>query len=159
MQFGPDFHGDWRDHFLQRAYGIYIGGMWPASANSTYALTYVDSNDELMTGDQLYSLKFDADQLPPATSFWSVTLYETGTYDLYPNKGGIHVVGSLHDSTRYADDGSLEVLFSHQKPAESAAVNWIPAPRGEFWLAVRFYAPTESVIRREYVIPPVRKVQ
>jgi hypothetical protein len=26
-QFGPPFHGNWGEHFLQRAYGVFIGGM------------------------------------------------------------------------------------------------------------------------------------
>ncbi|MFB3077235.1 MAG: DUF1214 domain-containing protein, partial [Lysobacterales bacterium] len=154
-QYGPPNHGDYGRDFIRRAYGTYMGGMWPKPENSTYAMAYVDGKGTTLTGTNRYSLKFSAEQIPPATSFWSVTVYDAGSFDLHPNAEELYVVGSNHPSTKFAADGSMEVVFSQARPENLGNANWIPVPEGEFLLAIRFYAPTPEVLDLSYRIPPV----
>ena len=93
--------------------------------------------------------------MPPATTFWSITLYETGTYDLYPNEEEIYVVGSNHASTVFGDDVSVEIVFAHTRPSDLGEANWIPVPEGPFWLGARFYAPAPEVFSGEYELPGI----
>ncbi len=158
-QYGPPKHGDYEDDFMRRAYGTYMGGMWPKTQNSTYALAYVDGDGTTLTGADRYSLKFAVDQIPPATSFWSVTVYDAGSFDLFPNPEELYVVGSNHPGTRFAEDGSVEVVFSRERPEQLGDANWIPIPEGEFLLLIRFYAPTPEVLDLTYEIPPVNLVE
>ncbi len=134
------------------AYGTYVGGMWPTTDNSTYAFAYVDEDEAVLNGANRYRLRFDADRIPPATA------YEVGTFDLYPNSHEKYVVGSNHPSTRFGEDGSVEILLAHEQPETLAQnVNWIPVPKGEFLLAIRFYAPTPEVLSFEYETPALER--
>lgn len=36
-------------------------------------------------------------------------------------------------------------------------VNWIPVPKGEFLLAIRFYAPSPEVLSFEYETPALKR--
>lgn len=157
-QYGPSHHGNYKDDFLRRAFGTYTGGMYPKVENSTYVLAFEDSAGAVLNGTNEYRLRFDADKIPPATAFWSVTAYELGTYDLYPNEHGKYVVGSNHPTTKFGDDGSVEIVFSHAEPADLSRANWIPVPQADFWLATRFYAPTQEVLDLTYQIPGVKRM-
>jgi len=156
-QYGPSHHGNWEGDFLRRAYATFMGGMWPKPENSTYALAFHDLDQNALEGTNAYRLRFTQEQIPPATKFWSVTAYEAGTFDLYPNDQGKHVVGSNHPSTIFHEDGGIEIVFSHLPP-ENQIGNWLPVPQGEFFVAVRFYAPTPDVLRLEYKIPGIEAI-
>ena len=146
------------DDFMNRAYATYTGGMYPVTNNSTYATTYNDADDQPIDGSNTYRLRFEADQIPPVTNFWSVTAYDAGTRDLYPNEYGLHNYGSNNPETRYGDDGSVEVLFSHRAPEDREGVNWLPIPEDGVWIALRFYAPTDEVLNLEYELPGIELV-
>lgn len=156
-QYGPSNHGDWGDDYLRRAYATFMGGMWPKPENSTYALAYHDVEGRILEGAQEYRLTFSREEIPPATKFWSVTAYEAGTFDLYPNEDEKHVVGSNHPSTVFGEDGSIEIVFSNTRP-DLETSNWLPIPKGEFFVAVRFYAPTPEVLDLTYKIPGIEVI-
>jgi hypothetical protein len=154
----PANHGDWKDDFYNRAYATYTGGMYPVTNNSTYATTYNDANDIKIEGDGVYRLRFEKDNFPPATYFWSVTAYDAGTRDLYPNERNLHNYGTNIPYTKYGEDGSFEVIFSHEEPENSSAINWLPIPRDGAWIGIRFYAPKQEVIDLEYEIPGIERI-
>ena len=155
----PKNHGDWKDDYWNRAYATYTGGMYPVTNNSTYATTYNDADDVRIDGKGVYRLRFDKENYPPATYFWSVTAYDAGTRDLYPNEWNLHNFGTNIPYTKYGDDGSFEVIFSHEKPDNVEEINWLPIPDDGAWLCIRFYAPTDEVINLKYEIPGVEKLR
>jgi hypothetical protein len=157
-QFGPPAHGNWQDDFARRAFSVTMGGMWPVPNNSTYAFAFTDINGEDMTGadDARYRVHIDGDNLPPATVFWSLTVYEAGTFDLYPNDAELYMVGSNNPATKRTLDGSIDVEFS-ATPPDNPEVNWIPVPEDLFWVGIRFYAPTPEVLAVEYETPGIVK--
>ena len=153
----PPNHGAWGDAFQDRAYATYIGGMWPQSSNSTYAMAYVDTDGDTLTGVNSYRMKIAADNLPPVTSFWSVSAYDAGTTDLYPNEAGLHNYGSNNPHTDYQEDGSVEIVFSNTRPENLEGANWLPIPEEPAWIILRFYAPRSQVMALEYDIPGIRR--
>jgi hypothetical protein len=157
-QFGPPQHGNWEDDFTRRAYAVIIGGMWPVPNNSTYAFAFTDRDGIEMTGTDgnRYRLRLEAQDLPPATIFWSITGYEAGTFDLYPNDAELYMVGSNNPATKRRADGTIDVEFA-TTPPDDPEVNWIPIPDGAFWAGIRFYAPTPEVLNIEYQIPGITK--
>ncbi len=157
-QLGPPNHGNWGDSFQDRAYATYVGGMWPVPANSTYAMAYVDTDGNTLTGNNTYRMFIPGDQMPPVTSFWSVTAYDAGTTDLFPNEEGLHAVGSNQPDTIYKEDGSVEIVFSSERPDGLEDTNWLPIPLEPAWIILRFYAPAESVLALEYEIPGIERV-
>jgi hypothetical protein len=152
----PLNHGDWGDHYQNRAYGTYTGGMYPVTNNSTYASAYYDENDEPLDGRNTYTLRFDSDDLPPVTHFWSITAYDAGTRDLFPNPAGLYHYGSNNPATKYEEDGSVEFIISNVEPANSSEVNWLPVPEEGIWLIVRYYAPTDEVLNLQYELPGIQ---
>ncbi len=155
----PANHGDWKDDFYNRAYATYTGGMYPVTNNSTYSTTYNDAQNRPIDGNNTYRLRFEAEELPPATNFWSVTAYDAGTRDLYPNEARRYNYGSNNPDTVYEEDGAVEITFSHEEPSNSADINWLPIPREGSWIVVRFYAPKDSVLNGEYVLPGIELVE
>jgi hypothetical protein len=154
----PANQGNWGDHFMDRAYATYIGGMVPVATNSTYALSYVDAEGNKLTGHNSYRMIIPADAMPPVTSFWSVTVYEAGTFDLYPNEAGLYAVGPNHPGTVYKDDGAVEIIFSHTRPENLGDANWLPIPETSLFAEVRFYAPMPEVMSLEYDIPSIERI-
>jgi hypothetical protein len=127
--------------------------MYPTSNNSTYATTYYDREGVRLDGKNTYLLRFEGDNLPPVTSFWSVTAYDAGTRDLYPNEAKLYGYGTNIPETRYGKDGSVEIILSHTAPENAGEVNWLPIPEDGAWMVLRFYAPKTEVINLEYEIP------
>jgi len=154
----PSNQGDWQDDFTFRSYATYIGGMVPTSNNSTYATTVFDRDGLRLTGKHTYLLRFEGDNLPPVTSFWSVTAYDAGTRDLYPNQAKLYNYGTNNPETRYGEDGSVEIILSHTPPENADEINWLPIPAGETWMALRFYAPKPEVTNLEYEIPGIQRI-
>ena len=154
----PANHGNWQDDYIFRSYATYSGGMYPTSNNSTYATTVFDSKGLRLDGKHTYLLRFEGNNLPPVTSFWSVTVYDAGTRDLYPNKAKLYNYGTNIPETRYGEDGSVEIILSHTKPENAAEVNWLPIPKDGPWMVLRFYAPKQEVIDLEYDIPGIVRI-
>jgi hypothetical protein len=75
--------------------------------------------------------------------------------------GGRANVGTVSldaNELKFAPDSSLTVTISHAKPAdEIARAKWLPAPDGQFALAVRAYVPTQQVRDGAYKLPNVER--
>ena len=69
---------------------------------------------------------------------------------------------SLGDRTRgleYDADGGLRIAISEHMPAEPTLQrNWLPAPAGRFYLALRLYVPRETHLARTFAYPPIQRV-
>jgi hypothetical protein len=48
--------------------------------------------------------------------------------------------------------------MQHENPGPEKEANWLPAPEGEFRLALRLYVPDKRVVDRNWVPSPVRKL-
>ena len=120
-------------------------------------MNWVDTDGDTITGDNTYRMVIPGDDMPPVTSFWSVTAYDAGTTDLYPNEAGLHNVGSNNPDTVYQEDGSVEIVFSNERPDDLEGANWLPIPVEPAWIILRFYAPGPRVMALEYDIPGIQK--
>ena len=69
-----------------------------------------------------------------------------------------HNFGTNVPYTKYEEDGSFEVIISHQEPENREEINWLPIPADGAWMCIRFYAPTQQVIDLEYEIPGIEKI-
>lgn len=152
--------GNYGDNWLLRSGMVLAGAMYPTTEVSRYADTFIDSTGESLTGEKSYTMTFAKDQFPPVTSFWSLTMYSLGTYDLVANPIDRYKIGPETPGLVFGDDGSLTITISHEKPQDpTASANWLPAPEGRFYAMVRFYAPTETVLNLEYKVPPLIEVK
>ena len=89
-----------------------------------------------------YVLKMNRDELPPATAFWSLTLYDQANGFFIPNELKKYSVGE-NAGFKLNDDGGIEIVISEIKPDGVPNENWLPINRGdiELNLMYRIYVP------------------
>ena len=107
-----------------------------------------------LQGAQAYTLRFTADQLPPADGFWSLTLYNSD-HQLHANAAQRYSIGSLEELKR-DDDGSLTIVVQPKPPRADEHVNWLPSPdAGSFKLYLRLYEPQASALNGSWTPPAI----
>jgi hypothetical protein len=106
-------------------------------AGSKYPVAYRDATGEFLNGTNTYKLHLPPN--PPATLFWAVTAYNIsdGTMveapQLMPSINGFNKVATNAD-------GSVDLWFGPQKPADAPEPNWIQTVDGRnFLVALRLY--------------------
>lgn len=134
--------GRYGSEFLGRARTAYLGLGALATSEAVYAAAHHDARQEPLDGQHRYTMRFEADDMPPADAFWSVTLYDSDRF-LYPNALRRHAIGDRTPGLKRGADGSLELVLGHTRPVDAA--NWLPAPAGRFYLILRMYHPREGV--------------
>lgn len=142
--------------YLARAVAARIGLWGNHGYEAVYAQTFQDSAGRQLNGAHSYVLRFP--EPPPVESFWSVTMYSTPDYYLVDNPAGRYSIGDRTPGLVHADDGSLTLYLSHDRPADPArAANWLPAPAGDFRPMLRLYTPGAAVLDGSYEIPAVER--
>ncbi|ODT19532.1 MAG: hypothetical protein ABS35_21465 [Kaistia sp. SCN 65-12] len=106
-------------------------------AGSKYPFTFRDADGDFLHGSQTYRLHLPPN--PPAALFWAATAYNitdgtmTEAAQLMPSINGMNKVAKN-------DDGSIDLWFGPQKPANADEKNWIQTAEGrDFLVAFRLY--------------------
>lgn len=132
-----------------------LGGLWGNHAyEAAYIMTYVDDRGDQLVGSRTYTLTLDP--TPPVGGFWSLTMYDVPNFFLVDNPIDRYSIGDRTPGLQYGDDGSLEIVISHSAPEN--AVNWLPAPAGEFRPVLRMYEPDRAVLLGDYEVPAIVRV-
>lgn len=148
------FDGD----YLLRAAGAMAGWGGNDKIEAFYPLAREDAAGEPLSGEHAYRLRLDA--VPPAKAFWSVTMYDT-SYDgvagyLVENTIGRYLINSTTPGLVPDEDGSLTIHIQHDEPdTEAGKANWLPAPEGRFYLAMRIYWPEPEALDGTWEPPPI----
>jgi hypothetical protein len=137
---------------------IYTGGMYPSMQVSRYANLSMGPDGQPLVGSKPMVLTLPGDDMPPATTFWSLTMYSMGSFDLVENPIGRYVISSTTTGLDHGQDGSLTISIQNEQPPEDTMANWLPAPAGAYFLLFRWYAPTERVIKLDYRLPAIADV-
>ena len=89
-----------------------------------------------------YVISMDSESLPPATAFWSLTLYDTENGFFIPNDHKKYSVGE-NSGMKLNDEGGIEIYVSAEKPAGVPVENWLPINRLDLNIDIilRVYAP------------------
>ncbi|WP_040441195.1 DUF1254 domain-containing protein [Roseibium aggregatum] len=131
--------GDW----IKRAAGASAGIYGNDAAEAVYILGRNTANgDELDGSKHDYTLTFAAGALPPVNSFWSVTMYDGKTQLLIENPINRYLINSpMLSGMKKNADGSLTLYIQKDSPGTEKEPNWLPAPDGPIYLALRMYWP------------------
>jgi len=96
---------------LRAGFAKYILG-----ANVPEQLVYpnaaVDGDGEQLTGENRYTLRFAAGQIPPVSVFWNMSMYDQSQLFI-ENDFGRYSIGSTTDGLQTGPDGSVTVLVQH----------------------------------------------
>jgi hypothetical protein len=133
------YHGDWLSRAAAAQAGIYgndaIEAMYPAAR--------VDADGQTLNGSKhAYTLTFPAGQFPPAKAFWSATMYDGKTQLLIKNPIDRYLINSpMLPILKRNGDGSLTIYIQSKSPGVDKESNWLPAPEGPMYIAMRLYLP------------------
>lgn len=142
------------NYALKSALAFYAyGGNVPEEA--TYVNTLFDKDGNELEGGNKYKVHFEKDQIPPVNAFWSLTMYDLPESQLIENEINRYNIGGYTPNLKYNADGSLDVLVQNERPAD--ITNWLPAPKGKFWIVLRLYNPKPIVLEHKYAPPFVVK--
>jgi hypothetical protein len=99
-------------------------------------------NGRPMNAQQDYVLKMSKAELPPATAFWSLTLYDTKNGFFIPNDRKKYSVGE-NAGFKLNAEGGIEIYISAKKPEGVPDENWLPINREDIGMdaMLRIYAP------------------
>ncbi|MGU7783622.1 DUF1254 domain-containing protein [Burkholderia sp. PU8-34] len=147
-----DTAGQYGQDYALRAYAAYTQFGTATRDDETLAVVRVDSDGHPLNGANRYTLHFAPDALPPVRAFWTLTPYTTD--GALPDVGAARRSLGDRDRLRRNRDGSLDVVVSAVSPGGAHAANWLPAPRADFALALRLYAPKPQASDGTWM-PPV----
>jgi hypothetical protein len=123
-QVSADTMGVYGNFYLKRATLALVGLGSNPPEDTIYPLAFTDGERKPLTGEGDYVLHFDAQELPPAEAFWSVTAYD---------QKGFQVANPLNrcalgdrDPLRCYADGSLDLFIQHDNPGPEREPNRLP---------------------------------
>ena len=152
--FSPANAGKWGDDYLTRAAAAWKYIYVNSPAEAVYPTANVDAEGAPLDGSKgNYVLAFSKDQVPRVRYFWSLTMYSDRGY-LYANPVERYLLNSSQDLRR-GTDGSLTLYLQHENPEEAESSNWLPAPRGPFFVILRMYGPEAGTLSGADVLPPL----
>ena len=157
MTSGPGDRAAYGGDYLKRA-AVALAGIYANDrVEAMYPLAYEDDKgDKLDAGKHRYTITFAAGQLPPVNAFWSVTMYDGKTQLLVANPINRYLINSpMLPQLKKNRDGSLTLYVQKESPGKDKEANWLPAPNGEFYLAMRLYWPKKEALAGDWKPAPV----
>ncbi|WP_074225747.1 DUF1214 domain-containing protein [Algoriphagus halophilus] len=102
----------------------------------------VTSDGAPMNAMNDYVIEMSKEEIPPATAFWSLTLYDTENGFFIPNDHKKYSVGE-NSGMQLNPDGGIKIYISEKKPDDIPMDNWLPINRIDQNIDVilRVYAP------------------
>ncbi len=133
-------------------------GLWGNHGyEATYAIIYVDADNEPLHSDHCYELHLP--EPPPVDAFWSLTMYDVPEFYLVANAISRYALGDRTPGVQYGADGSLTIYLQKDPPDADKAANWLPTPQsGPFRPIMRMYQPRQPILDGSYVLPAIKRV-
>jgi hypothetical protein len=118
-----------------------------------YLSAYRDARGQWFDGGRAYGLHVPPDV--PAGQWWSVALYDIETRCFIDTPYDIAERSSRDDVVRNPD-GSVDLIFSPQPPADAPKSNWIPtAPERAWFTYFRLYGPLQPYFDASWKLPDI----
>ena len=150
-----------KNNYLYRFAAAVLGIYGNSKQEAMYPAYRVDADGlALDASKNKYTLHFAADQFPPVNAFWSMTMYDLPDSLLIENKLNRYLINSpMLPNLKLDADGGLTLYLQHDSPGADKESNWLPAPNGPFWSAMRLYWPKDAALNGQWVPPPMERVQ
>jgi len=118
-----------------------VGPIGLPAAEAVYP-ALLTTDGEPMNAMHDYVIRMAGDGMPPATAFWSVTLYDTENGFFIPNDRKKYSVGE-NAGMKLDDGGGIEIYIAAEHPPGVPTENWLPLERGDYGIdaIMRLYAP------------------
>ena len=146
------------NNYLYRMAAAVIGIYGNSKLEAMYPLYSVDADGQNLNGNNRYTLRIAPGQLPPVDAFWSLTMYELPSSLLTVNPMNRYLLNSpMIPQFKKDKDGGLTLYIQSESPGVEKEPNWLPAPKGPFFVVMRLYWPTSEALEGKWTPPPMKK--
>lgn len=147
-----------KENYPYRAY-IASKNLYGNSSEEIWGMIYeVSASNRKLNGKNRYELKFEKGQLPPVNAFWSLTAFpvsrQLSAFNLYSP----YTISSNSRTFQINEDGTLSLYLQKNNPDEEKNGNWLPVPDGRFFLLLQLYQPKEAVLRGQWSLPKILRM-
>jgi hypothetical protein len=148
-----------KNNYLYRMTAAILGIYGNSKAEAMYPLYTVDAAGEKLDATKnRYTLRFAPGQLPPVNAFWSVTMYDLPASLLAANPLNRYLLNSpMLQYLKRDADGGLTLYIQNESPGKDKEANWLPAPKGTFWIAMRLYWPKDEAMEGKWAAPRLER--
>jgi hypothetical protein len=149
-----------KNNYLYRMAAAVLGIYGNSKQEAMYPIYAIDGDNQKLDGAHRYSLRFPPGQLPPVHAFWSVTMYDLPASLLVANPINRYLINSpMLPQLKKDADGGLTLLIQNESPGKDKESNWLPAPKGPFFMAMRLYWPKEEAMEGKWTQPGIVKAK
>ena len=144
-----------RNDYMNRMSSAVLGIYGNSKEEANYPIYFVDAERNPLNGATgRYTVTFETDQLPPVNAFWSLTMYELPASLLTENPINRYLINSQMEPDLIRDaDGGITLYIQHEPPGKDKEPNWLPAPRGPFFMVLREYWPKPEALDGSWKVP------
>jgi hypothetical protein len=147
-----------KNNYLYRMAAAVLGIYGNSGAEAIYPAYFTDADGQPLSGANKYTVRFAPGQLPPVNAFWSLTMYKMPESLLVANPIDRYLINSPMLPQMVKDaDGGLTLYIQNESPGADKEPNWLPAPNGPFFAAMRLYWPKEAALDGQWKNPPMTK--
>jgi hypothetical protein len=148
-----------KNNYLYRMAAAVLGIYGNSRQEAMYPVYAVDADRQKLDGTKRYAMRFPPDQLPPVNAFWSLTMYELPSSLLVANPLNRYLLNSpMLPQFARDPDGGLTLAIQNESPGKAQEANWLPAPKGPFFMAMRLYWPKQEALTGKWTAPPLKRV-
>lgn len=142
--------------YMMRMSSAVLGIYGNSKEEANYPAYFTDSEGKPLDGaSNRYTLRFEPGKLPPVNSFWSLTMYELPASLLTENPINRYLINSPMERDLIRDaDGGITLYIQHGSPGKAKEANWLPAPKGPFFMIMREYWPRPEALDGSWKAPP-----
>ena len=147
-----------KNNYLYRMAAAVLGIYGNSKQEAMYPVYAIDAGGQKLDGANKYTVHFAPGQLPPVNAFWSLTMYDLPASLLVANPINRYLLNSpmLPQFVKDAD-GGLTFYVQNESPGKNKEPNWLPAPKGPFFIAMRLYWPKQEALDGTWKQPPMTK--
>ena len=147
-----------KNNYLYRMAAAVLGIYGNSKQEAIYPVYAIDAGGQKLDGANRYTVRFAPDQLPPVRAFWSLTMYELPASLLVANPLNRYLLNApmLPQFVKGAD-GGLTLYVQNDSPGKDKEPNWLPAPKGPFFIVMRLYWPKPEALDGTWKQPPMTK--
>ncbi len=146
--------------YVRRALGTQVGIGANSKEEALYPIYDKDSDGKPLDGSTgRYTITFEGGEFPPVDAFWSLTMYDLPGQLLVKNPIDRYLINSpMLPDLKLDADGGLTIYIQSESPGGDKEANWIPAPKGPFMAAMRYYLPKPELLDGKWQSPPLKRV-
>jgi len=149
-----------KNNYLYRMAAAVLGIYGNSKQEAMYPIYSVDASGKKLDGVNRYSVRFAPGQLPPVNAFWSLTMYELPASLLSANPLSRYLLNSpMLPQFKLDADGGLTLWVQNESPGKDKEANWLPAPKGSFFMVMRLYWPKAEALQGKWTAPPLKRMQ